>query len=306
MSDGRFLQFWDIVKREKERGDIDCHTYCKRIHKESKMKNLVTMYTHVCCFSTLSHKLCHSLYLFLLFLFLLFPLPPLPPSLPPSLYHTLSFFCSSFSPADLSVVMSLLISNGKIFIGTCSGIIIVLNSVTHDVIHLYHGYRNEVSSILSMSTTSGGSHIKRFSRILSKKDSIKFDSSSLFPELTTSGGDYSSADRNLILTLGRGYRGAVGNHSNHPPAFLFPSSSSCSPSLSSSSLCSCSSSCSCSCDVDSLRSKVPRPNPNDGFLLFWSCEDQPTFNPDSGGSNSCSTVIELSNEITTSSSSTAD
>ena len=235
------------------------------------------------------------------------PSPPLPSSLPLSLYHTLSFFCSSFPPADLSVVMSLLVSNGKIFIGTCSGIIIVLNSVTHDVIHLYHGYKNEVSSILSMSTTSGGSHIKRFSRILSKKDSIKFDSSSsLFPELTTSGGDYSSADRNLILTLGRGYRGAVGNHSNHPPTFLFPSSSSCSPSLSSSSLCSCSSSCSCSCDVDSLRSKVPHPNPNDGFLLFWSCEDQPTFNPDAGGSNSCSTVIELSTEITTSSSSTAD
>lgn len=191
--------------------------------------------------------------------------------------------------------MSLLVSNGKIFVGTCSGILLVFNSLTHDVIHCYHGYRNEIKGILSMSTSGNSSHIKRFSRILSKKDSIKFDSSSsLFPELTTSGGEYTGADRNLILTLGRGYRGVVGNYPNHPPIFLFPSSSS-----SSSSPCSCSCSSTCSCETDSLRSKVPRPNSNEGFLLFWSCEDQPTFNND--GLDSCSTLIERSTETSSSS-----
>ena len=190
---------------------------------------------------------------------------------------------------------SLLVDKGLIYVGTAGGTVIILHAITLEALHFLRGYRNEVISILSLNRE--GTHLKRFSRLLSKRDSLPQATSPVFPEmvsLSSSGESYNS-DRNLVLTFGRGYRSVVGDYENHPPSFTLP--------LVTSSTCSFCRTQVCSCG-DSLRSRLARPPPSIGCVLYWSNEEQ-VINSSTDTNNrlsivSCSTIPETSEILSSS------
>ena len=216
-------------------------------------------------------------------------------SINPSIHSSIHQFTLFTYVANRSSVTSLLVDKGLMYVGTVGGTVIVLHTITLEVLHFLRGYRNEVISILSLNRE--GTHLKRFSRLLSKRDSFPQATSPVFPEmvsLSSSGESYNS-DRNLVLTFGRGYRGVVGDYENHPPSFTLP--------LITSSTCSFCRTQVCSCG-DSLRSRLARPPPNIGCVLYWSNEEQ-VINSSIDANNrfsivSCNTIPETSETLSSS------
>jgi serine/threonine protein kinase len=184
-------------------------------------------------------------------------------------------------------ITSLLVSRSTIYIGTAGGIIIMLNVDSLEATYLLHGHDSDITSILSVSQAG---QIRRFSRMLSKKDSfITTPVSPVFPETSsiTSMASYSESvsysESDVILSFGQGYSSILGESANYPSNFILPSHSSSS---------------------NLLASHNPRWMPSKsiktGCILYWSSSDYYMSTPDelcqSSRSSGFTTIPETSIE----------
>ena len=195
--------------------------------------------------------------------------------------------------ADKSVITTLSTLKDNIYIGTAGGTIIILSGVTMEPLRLLRGYHNEVVSILPIAHPV---NVKNVSRVLSKKPSV---TRSISPDLVSSmvisneNETAINADRNIILSFGRGYHSVIGDSTNHPCHFNSPLITSCG---------------------DNLKNRQPRSNPDFGSVLYWSNEDvKINVSSDSNGRHidrsskysvfSCKTIQETSETSSTATSS---
>lgn len=103
-----------------------------------------------------------------------------------------------------------------------------------------------------------------------------------------------NSEWNIVLSLGTGYRGVVGDSANHPMTFNMPSDS-VSPCP------HCRGSLKTVCCCDSSQSHWAKPNPSIGCMLYWSSSEQTLMAEDANNHrlsvasvSTISTIPELS------------
>ena len=176
-----------------------------------------------------------------------------------------------------------------LYVGTHGGVILVLDLNSFAVVHLLHAYNGPVQCLLA---DDQAKYVKRLSRIHARRDSFP-SSSSLYTESCSwsSSMFQGSPEGNVVLSLGTGYRGVVGDSSNHPATFNMPSDSvgACPH---------CRGSLLATCCCDSSQSRRAKPDPAVGCLLYWSNSEQVPISEDShrfsvASVSTISTVPEL-------------
>ena len=145
--------------------------------------------------------------------------------------------------ARRSRVTSLLSGGDLLYVGTGGGAILVLDSTTMGLHRLLHAYTKPVRSLLLVLPTKQSPPL--FRRLFSRKDSaasshsMKSDGSDS-PRLSRSGHpslksfpssssfkssieESSNPERAVLISLGVGYKGVIGEAENHPSLFMLPS-----------------------------------------------------------------------------------
>ena len=96
-----------------------------------------------------------------------------------------------------------------------------------------------------------GSSPKNRRKLLIHSNSLIKQSFDLSPISCQVSSSYKTSENLLLISIGRGYEGIVGSHTNHPQEFILPSAT---------------------VTEQQSNTQTAKPNPDDSYLLIWSTE----------------------------------
>ena len=171
---------------------------------------------------------------------------------------------------------SLLSVKHMLYIGTAGGVIIELDTTHWAVLHLLWGYTDPVQCLVPLHQGTATTRRRRLSHsrphsfsasmIIVNSTTSSMPSSTSSSSLETShstslssSGERLNIDRNMVLSFGTGYRGIVGDDTNHPPHFLLSSTPGVCGKCHASRI-------NCSCENSR---RIAKPDPFVGYVLYW-------------------------------------